>query len=330
MAIKIEIQEKVGRLDRFLVSLHSEIPRSQWESWIRGGNVLVNGIPATKNGQILHVGNIVETELPNIAPPATYLIPEAMDLPTLYEDERLWIINKPMGMVVHPGPGHPAATVLNALLARIGSNAFSVEKQNENEDISEGDYEINQAWPGLVHRLDRYTSGCMAMAKDENAKTCLQDQFKARTVEKTYLAIARQSRKLPEIGSILISAPIARHRVDRTKMTIHSKGKEAHTRIKVISKSMGLALVACEILTGRTHQIRVHLSSIGAPLLGDPLYGGATTWQDKSANPLTCPYPALHSWKLSLDHPNGKRLNVLAELPDQFEQYIIAFGLQSF
>jgi 23S rRNA pseudouridine1911/1915/1917 synthase len=218
-----------------------------------------------------------------------HLLPEPIELPTLFEDNRLWIINKPMGMVVHPGPGHPSGTVLNALLARIGVNVPT------NGIAVDEDDEESQSWPGLVHRLDRYTSGCMAMAKDEKAKECLQAQFKARTVEKTYLALARHSRKLPEIGSLLIDVPIARHRLDRTKMTIQSKGKSAQTRVKVLGKCKGLALVSCDILTGRTHQIRVHLASLGAPLLGDPLYGGATAWQGPDSSPIECPHPALHS-----------------------------------
>jgi 23S rRNA pseudouridine1911/1915/1917 synthase len=162
----------------------------------------------------------------------------------------------------------------------------------------------------------------MAMAKDEDAKCFLQAQFKARTVEKTYLALVRNSRKLPEVGSLLIDAPIARHRTDRTKMTINSKGKQAQTRVKVLGKSKGLALVSCDILTGRTHQIRVHLASLGAPLFGDPLYGGATAWR----NLIECPHPALHAWRLALNHPNGKRIEVVAQIPEAIEKLLKALG----
>jgi 23S rRNA pseudouridine1911/1915/1917 synthase len=321
VTIRIEINENSGRLDRFLAVTRPEIPRSRWESWIRAGNVFINGVPAFKNGQTLKAGDVLETELPDLPPPAAHLIPESMDLPTLFEDNRLWIINKPIGLVAHPGPGHPSGTVLNALLARISAPGQSTENTD-----GEDDEEI-LIWPGLVHRLDKYTSGCMAMAKDEEAKTCLQAQFKARTVEKTYLAIARQSRKLPEIGSMLIDAPIARHRSDRTKMAIQSKGRSAQTRVKVLSKSKGLALLSCDLLTGRTHQIRVHMASLGAPLLGDPLYGGPTAWQDMDSSAVECPHPALHAWKLTLDHPNGEKLNIIAEIPESLANYISAFGL---
>ena len=321
MSIRLEINENNGRLDRFLVQLHPEIPRNRWESWIRLGKVFINGAPAFKNGQTLKAGDLLETDLPNIAPPAASIIPEPIELPTLFEDSRLWIINKPIGMVVHPGPGHASGTVLNALLARIGA-ATCTDKCHEDEDD-----EISRAWPGLVHRLDRYTSGCMAMSKDEDAKTCLQAQFKARTVEKTYLALVRHSRKLPEVGSLLIDAPIARHRLDRTKMTIQSRGKPAQTRVKVLGKSKGLSLVSCDILTGRTHQIRVHLASLGAPLLGDPLYGGPLSWQGLESVPVDCPHPALHAWKLALDHPDGERVRVTAGLPEGLERLIASFGL---
>jgi 23S rRNA pseudouridine1911/1915/1917 synthase len=323
VAIKLEIAENKGRLDKFLSQMHPEIPRNRWEAWIKAGNVLVNSVPAFKNGQILKAGDLLETDLPALPPPASHLIPEPMDLPTLFEDSRLWIINKPMGMVAHPGPGHPSGTILNALLAKIGTDSPSIAPGDDDDD------DENQPWPGLVHRLDRYTSGCMAMAKDEEAKNCLQAQFKARTVEKTYLAFARHCRRLPEIGSLLIDAPIARHRLDRTKMTIQAKGRHAQTRVKVLGRCKGLALVSCDILTGRTHQIRVHLASIGAPLLGDPLYGGATAWLAPGSPPIECPHPALHSWKLALSHPNGERIIVTAEMPEMLRNLLSKFELNA-
>jgi 23S rRNA pseudouridine1911/1915/1917 synthase len=321
-AIKHELSESKGRLDKFLSGIYPDIPRSRWEAWIKEEKVFINGIPAYKSGQALKAGDVIETEMPEPKPPATHLMPEYIDLPTLFEDNRLWIISKPPGLVVHPGPGHASGTVLNALLARIGGASALVE------NLGSEDEEETPAWPGLVHRLDRYTSGCMAMAKDEKGKNHLQAQFKARTVEKTYHAIVRMSRKLPEIGSLLVDAPIARHRLDRTKMTIHPKGKHAQTRVRVIAKSKGLALVSCEILTGRTHQVRVHLASLGAPLLGDPLYGGASGWQSLEGNTVECPHPALHAWKLALDHPGGGRISVTADLPTAMEGYLRAFGLE--
>jgi 23S rRNA pseudouridine1911/1915/1917 synthase len=164
----------------------------------------------------------------------------------------------------------------------------------------------------------------MAMAKDEEAKDLLQAQFKARTVEKTYLAIARQSRGLPELGSLLVEAPIARHRHDRTKMAIHPSGRPAGTVVKVLQSRGGLALVSCGILTGRTHQIRVHLASLGAPLLGDPLYGGPRAWKGAGGGRVEMPHPALHAWRLALDHPGGGRVSVCAEPPPEFAECLKA------
>jgi 23S rRNA pseudouridine1911/1915/1917 synthase len=292
---------------------------------------LVNGLPAPKNGLALKVGDVLECGVPDAAPPAAHLEPELMDLPTLFEDARLWIINKPAGLVVHPGPGHRSGTVLNALLAKLGKVAptmggESLEGRTGDPEL-EGDGEGANAWPGLVHRLDRYTSGCLAMAKDEGAKSLLQAQFKARTVGKTYLAIARLSRGLPELGSLLIDSPIARHRHDRKKMAARPSGRPARTSVKVLCASGGLALVSCGIQTGRTHQIRVHLAGLGAPLLGDPLYGGPGAWRGADGARVLCPRPALHAWKLELDHPGGGRVAVAAGPPDDFMEWLGAFGL---
>jgi len=328
MCIQLTIESKEPRLDRLLVRLRPDIPRSRWEAWIGAGKVLVNGEPATKNGLALKPGDVLECGLPDLVPPAAHMEPEDIALPTLFEDDRLWIINKPAGMVVHPGPGHRSGTVLNALLARLGRSAPVAECNEDDEEVDgDGDAETAKGWPGLVHRLDRYTSGCLAMAKDEEAKSFLQAQFKARTVEKTYIALARHSRRLPELGSLLVDAPIARHRHDRTKMAINSSGRSAVTIVKVLHVSNGLALVSCGLKTGRTHQIRVHLASLGAPLLGDPLYGGPSAWKGLDGAQVECPHPALHAWRLELDHPDGRRVAVVAEPPDDFQERLTVFGL---
>lgn len=309
------------RLDRYLTELHPHVPRSRWEAWIRSGNVAVNGQAATKAGTRLRAGDVLEMELPEVLPPGLYLEPEAIELPTLFEDDRLWIIDKPAGMVVHPGPGHGSGTVVNALLGRMKATARNLVRLEEEEDAIEE--EVAPLWPGLVHRLDRYTTGCLAMAKDAEAQANLQAQFKTRTVEKRYLALVRQSRKLPEIGSLLVDQPIARHRVDRLKMTIAAHGRPSQTRIKVLAKNKGLALLECELLTGRTHQIRVHLAHLGAPILGDAIYGGALRWMDVDQRSFACEHPALHAWKLALDHPgDGHRIAVQAPLPDTYREML--------
>lgn len=319
------LPEGAPRLDRFLAEAHPGINRSRWEGWIREGHVSVDGVPVTKPGTRIRSGSRVETELPELQPPALHLEPEALDLPTLFEDERLWIVDKPAGMVVHPGPGHPGGTVLNALLGRLhlGGAELGDGGGEEDDDETRG-----PLWPGLVHRLDRYTTGCLAMAKDAAAQQSLQAQFKDRTVEKRYLALARMSRKLPELGSLLVDEPIARHRVDRLKMTVSPAGRPSRTRVKVLARACGLALVECELLTGRTHQIRLHLNVLGAPILGDPLYGGATSWLDADRRSFTCPHPMLHAWKLALDHPgDGRRLEVSAPLPEAFLATLQRLGM---
>lgn len=322
--MQLILEADAPRLDRYLTDGHPAVPRSRWETWIRAGQVRVNGTPATKPGTRLRAGDVVETVLPEVTPPGLHLEPERMDLPTLFEDDRLWIIDKPAGMVVHPGPGHASGTVVHALLGRMKAAAppIAVAADEEDEEIPA------PLWPGLVHRLDRYTTGCLAMAKDAEAQASLQAQFKTRTVEKRYLALVRMSRKLPELGSLLVDQPIARHRVDRLKMTIAAHGRPSATKVKVLARQGGLALVECELLTGRTHQIRVHLAFLGAPILGDALYGGALKWPDEDKRLLACEHPALHAWKLALDHPgDGRRISVQAPLPAPYREMLARFGL---
>lgn len=311
------------RLDRLLGELAPEIPRTRWTAWIAEGRVLINGEPAFKAGQKVRVGNLVETELPTLAVPGFTAVPEAIDLPTLFEDERLWIIDKPDDMVVHPAPGHPSGTILNALLYRLGARAEGAfEDAPEASDEDEESFPA-PIWPGLVHRLDRHTTGCLILTKDREAQLALQAQFKTRTVEKRYLAICRMSRKLPELGSLLVDAPIARHRLERLKMTVNPEGRPSQTRVRLLAKGGGMALVECELLTGRTHQIRLHLAHLGAPLLGDPIYGGAGRWLDLERQPIEAPYPFLHAWKLSLDHPeDGRRMNMVAPIPERFREAV--------
>jgi 23S rRNA pseudouridine1911/1915/1917 synthase len=286
----------------------------------------VNGAPVTKPGTRVRAGDVVETEPPPPVPPALHLLPETIDLPTLFEDEHLWIVDKPAGMVVHPGPGHPSGTVLNALLARLRTYPealLPVEAVAEAEDD-----ELPAPWPGLVHRLDRYTTGCLCMAKDTVAQASLQAQFKARSVGKRYLALVRDGRKLPELGSLLVDAPIARHRLERLRMVVSQAGRPSQTRVRILARARGLALAECELLTGRTHQIRVHLRHLGAPIVGDSIYGGPASWLDADRRAHPYEHPFLHAWKLALDHPvDGRRIEVQAALPASFIEALNVMGL---
>ncbi len=322
---RISVEADAPRLDRFLADRHPEVPRARWDAHIRTGGVLVNGQPVSKGGVRLRAGDVIETELPTPPPPAAHLEAEDLDLPTLYEDGLLWIVDKPAGMVVHPGPGHAGGTVVNALLHRLKAPVAAPEEPEGAEEDAE---ELATGWPGLVHRLDRYTTGCLCLAKTADSQRAIQAQFKARTVEKRYLALVRHSPKLPQLGSLLIDAPIARHKHDRLRMVVAEGGRPAQTRIRVLARTTSAALVECELLTGRTHQIRVHLASLRAPLMGDPLYGGPSRWQDTAGQALLLPHPALHAWKLAVDHPEtGARIEAEAPIPGAFRALAEALGL---
>ncbi len=325
--INLRADDGAPRLDRFLADQFPDIPRARWDVHVRTGAVKVNGLPVGKGGVRLRPGDLVETELPAIAPPAAHLEAEAIELPTLFEDSQLWIVDKPTGMVVHPGPGHASGTIVNALLHRLQAPVLLEPETEESEDAEE----LAQGWPGLVHRLDRYTTGCLCLAKTAEAQRSIQDQFKARTVEKRYLALVRHSPRLPQLGSLLIDEPIARHKRDRLRMVVAQGGRSAQTRIRVLARTTSIALVECELLTGRTHQIRVHLAHLRAPLMGDPLYGGPGRWKDTNGEALLLPHPALHAWKLSVDHPlTGQRINALAPVPAAFLTLAAALGLPDF
>ncbi len=324
--IRLVAEDGAPRLDRYLADQFPDVPRARWDAHVRLGAIRVNGTSVTKGGVRLRPGDVVETELPLVQPPAAHLEAEAIDLPSLYEDAHLWIVDKPGGMVVHPGPGHAGGTIVNALLHRLQTPLSLPATEEDVEDAEE----LAAGWPGLVHRLDRYTTGCLCLAKTAEAQRAIQEQFKARTVDKRYLALVRHSPKLPEVGSLLVDAPIARHKRDRLRMVVAEGGRSAQTRVRVLARTTSAALVECELLTGRTHQIRVHLAHLRAPLMGDPLYGGPGRWKDVDGGALLLPHPALHAWKLSVDHPvTGARIEAVAPLPEAFLALAAALGLRA-
>ena len=324
--ITLRAEQGAPRLDRFLADQCPAVPRARWDAHIRLGAVRINGQAVSKGGTKVRPGDLVETEAPVPTPPALHLEPEALELPTLYEDGQVWIVDKPSGMVVHPGPGHTSGTVVNALLHRLQAPLVA-EEITETEDVEE----LASGWPGLVHRLDRYTTGCLCLTKTQDAQLALQAQFKGRTVEKRYLALVRHSPRLPEIGSLLVDAPIARHKQDRLRMVVTASGRSAQTRVRVLARTTSVALVECELLTGRTHQIRVHMAHLRAPLMGDPLYGGPGRWKDADGEALLLPHPSLHAWKLAVDHPTtGARIQAVAPIPEAFRALARALGLPEF
>ena len=312
------------RLDRFLADCYPEPGRSRWTAWVRSGQVKVDGEVVVKAGIRIRSGATVETCMPPIVVSASNIFPENIDLPTIFEDEHLWVINKPAGIVVHPSPGHSSGTVLNALLWRLGNETVAAKPT-----FDDGCRVIvDSIWPGLVHRLDRYTTGCLTMAKDVDSQRDLQLQFKNRTVKKRYLALVRMSRKLPEIGFVQINKPIARHKNNRLRMAVSASGRPSQTRIRTLAQACGLALVECELLTGRTHQIRLHLSHLDAPILGDSLYGGASSWLDADRRTFDCLHPMLHAWKLSINHPcDGHHMSFTAPLPVVYKKILADLGI---
>ena len=294
------------RLDKRILELHPDFSRSRIEGLVKSGHVTVNGIAASKAGMKVADGD----EITVVIPPPVPAEPEPEDIPlaVVFEDEDMIVIDKPPGMVVHPAPGHFGGTLVNALLhhcpdlAGIGGVAR----------------------PGIVHRLDQDTSGLIVVAKSQRAMEGLAKAFASHeSVEKTYLAIVHGR---PRLDSGRIENLIGRHPVDRKRMAIVERnGKTAITNWKVLPKAGDAArgnpvsVVECMIETGRTHQIRVHMASIGCPVIGDRTYGKSAL--DKRLNPVPT-RQMLHSWKLSLWHPaGGGRMSFTAPVPADMAAY---------
>lgn len=254
----------------------ADVTRSRAGGLIRDGHVRVNGAAQTKAGFRLRSGDEMEIELPDAAPAKV----EAQDIALLvvYQDDDLAVVYKPSGMVVHPAAGNPDGTLVNALLHCL-------------DNLSGIGGELR---PGIVHRIDKDTSGLLLVAKNDFSHRSLSEQIKAHSVQRAYLAIAQGGFREDE-GTV--SGPIGRHPVDRKRMAIVPDGREATTHWRVIERLRGATLIECRLTTGRTHQIRVHMASIGHPLLGDPLYG-----------PKKPPYPVkdgqlLHAFRIGFVHP---------------------------
>jgi 23S rRNA pseudouridine1911/1915/1917 synthase len=305
-------EEGADRLDRWLTTHLTDHSRSSVQRWIKEGQVLVNGHTARPNRR-LAVGDTISVDLPD-APRPPDLIPEAIPLDVLYEDADLIVINKPAGLVVHPAPGHRAGTLVNALLHHI-------------PDLGGIG---GEARPGVVHRLDKDTSGVMVVAKHEAALRHLQAQFKARKVEKHYIALV-EGRFEEKHGRI--DAPIGRDPRDRKRMAVILEGsgdnltaRPATTEYEVLAQytvpvqnDLGrgtFTLINAHPITGRTHQIRVHFAAQGHPLVGDPIYG-------LKRQRIRAPRLFLHALRLGFALPsNDQRIDFTAPLPEELQQII--------
>lgn len=292
----VEEKEDGYRLDHFLTFRDNFFSRSYWQKICRQGNVLIEGQVEKKSGTKLKAGQQVEVYIP--PPEVMEAVPEDIPLNIVFEDRDILVINKPRGMVVHPAIGHRQGTLVNALLAHCG-------------DLSSIGDTIR---PGIVHRLDKDTTGLLMVAKNETAFRELSAQFKNRNVKREYRAIVHGSPRLKE-GTI--DAPLGRDHLDRKKFAVSKDGtgRRAVTHFRVLKKKADFSLLSLHLETGRTHQIRVHLASIGCPVVGDLLYG-----------PRRSPYrdfgQLLHARTLGFIHPSrGEYMEFVAEPGKEFSLF---------
>ena len=283
------------RLDMYIASLDLDLSRSMAQKIIENGQVLVNG-KVPKASYKTKLGDKIEIEL--LEPKETNL--EAQDIPLdiIYEDGDILVVNKPKGMVVHPGNGNPDGTLANAVLNHCKENLSGIG---------------GEIRPGIVHRLDKDTSGLIVIAKNDKAHINLSKQIQDRKVKKIYTALVRGI--IPE-DAATINMPIGRSNTDRKKMAVRKDGKEAITHLKVITRYEKYTLIRVKIDTGRTHQIRVHMAEIGYPVVGDEVYSNGK-------NEFNVHGQMLHSTSLDFVHPiTGKQMHFEAPLPKYFEDVL--------
>ena len=284
------------RLDAFLSRSAEGLSRSAAQKLIADGNVLLNGRPARKNDR-LRVGDSVELTIPE--PREVDIAPKQMPLDIVYEDEDVAVINKPKGLVVHPAVGHQDDTLVNGLLYAMGDSLSGIN---------------GELRPGIVHRIDKDTSGLLAIAKNDLAHTVLASQLKDHSMARTYEAIVCGSFR-EDSGTV--DAPIGRHPTDRKKMCVTQRNsKSAVTHWEVVERFRGYTHIRCRLETGRTHQIRVHMAYIGHPILGDTVYGHKKPELGQDSQ-------CLHAGALCFRHPrDGHPVMVFAPLPDYFQSVL--------
>jgi 23S rRNA pseudouridine1911/1915/1917 synthase len=284
-----------GRLDRFVAARLADLSRTTAQRLIDDGFITLNGSPGKASDKVGQ-GDVIVVRIPPPAP--TELLAEDIALTIVYDDADVVVIDKPAGLVVHPAAGHDSGTLVNALLGRI-------------PDLEGIGGEVR---PGIVHRLDKETSGLIVVAKNDRALQFLQDQFKARTIKKVYLALVEG---IVEPREGIIDAPIGRSKTDRKKMAVTRDGRSAQTRYRVrqIYHQPDLSLVEASPETGRTHQIRVHFAWLKHPLVGDEIYG-----RHKLIVPIERHF--LHAASLTLTLPNGETHTFISKLPDDLQSVL--------
>ena len=286
--------EKGGeRIDKYLSEQLEDMTRSHIQKLIKENMVRVNGM-AVKSNFKLSASDQIEVEIPELKEPD--ILPENIPLDILYEDQDILVVNKPKGMVVHPAPGHYTGTLVNAIMYHCKDNLSGINGVMR---------------PGIVHRIDMDTTGSLLICKNDRAHQALAEQLKEHSITRKYHAIVHGRLKEDE-GTI--DKPIGRHPIDRKKMSVHcTNGREAITHYRVLKRFQQFTYIECQLETGRTHQIRVHMSSTGHPILGDQVYG-----------PAKCPYKlqgqTLHAKVLGITHPTtGEYMEFDAPLPDYFQ-----------
>ncbi len=293
--IKLQVEVQGERLDRYLAENLPDLSRSRIQQLIEQGNVQLNSKVCTSKKTAVKVGDRICVEIPAAEP--LKLQAENIPLDILFEDDQLLILNKPAGLVVHPAPGHPDGTLVNAILAHCPNLPGIGGVQR----------------PGIVHRLDKDTTGAIAIAKTEIAHQHLQAQLKAKTARREYLGVVYGATKT-ESGTV--NLPIGRHPVDRKKMAVvpeEQGGRPAATHWRVLERLGNYTLMHFQLETGRTHQIRVHSAQMGHPIVGDPIYSSG-----RSVG-VNLPGQALHAWRLRLQHPvSGEWIEVTAPPPETF------------
>ncbi len=290
---ELTAEESGQRLDKYLAGEMTDLSRSRIKELVQAGEVLVNG-KKSKVSYKVQKGDLIQVTVLPLEP--LKLEAENIPLDIVYEDEDIIVVNKPQGMVVHPAAGHPSHTLVNALLYHTRDLADSPEGFR----------------PGIVHRIDKDTSGLLMVAKNAAARESLEKQLAAKSNKRQYLAIVH-GNFAEEEGTI--DAPIGRNPKDRKQMAVVEKGKSAVTHFKVLEQYQGYSLVECQLETGRTHQIRVHMAYIGHPLAGDPLYGPRKTLSGHGQ--------FLHAKTLGFEQPStGEWLEFSAEPPEIFQQTV--------
>ena len=284
------------RMDAFLARSLPDLTRSAAQRLLERGEVTRDGRPVRKNDRTC-AGQELEVALPE--PEPVEIVPQDIPLDVVYEDGDVIVVNKPVGMVVHPAPGHPDGTLVNALLYHCGTSLSGIN---------------GELRPGIVHRIDRDTSGLIIAAKNDRAHLALAEQLQDHTLARVYEAVAVGGFR-EDTGTV--DAPIGRHPVDRKKMAIDRQhGRPAVTHWAVLGRYPGYTHLECRLETGRTHQIRVHMASIGHPLLGDTVYGAKKPWPGLAGQ-------CLHARRLKFIHPStGQPVELECPLPDWFERVL--------